>query len=208
MRGRNGLLKTPRRFRIVVREYLAVAILGLFGIRTMSSTMASRRRPPVPPDIVEDQIAVRYCPGQDQKVREALAQVGKVEEQPSSSIFILHRSPDVSASEVATAIETLKKASKITFATPVLRDPESGTRQVLTDEITLRLKRGSVSRTLEALKAEHGVIVGKRNDYEPTQYIVKVPDTSGTRTLDVARSLDKRDDVEFAHPNYLTGIKR
>jgi hypothetical protein len=180
----------------------------LFGIRTMSPTMASRRRAPASPDIVKDQIAVRYCPGQDRKVREALEQVGRVEEQPSSQIFILHRSPGVSASTVATAIETLKKTSKIAFATPVLRDPESGTRQVLTDEITLRLKPGSASRALKALKAEHGVIVGKRNEFEPTQYIVKVPDTTGTRTLDVARSLDKRDDVEFASPNYLTDIKR
>lgn len=174
----------------------------------MSLTMASRRRSPAPPDIVKDQIAIRYCPGEDRKVREALEQVGTVEEQLSSQIFILHRSPDVSASKVATAIETLKKASTIAFATPVLRDPESGTRQVLTDEITLRLKPGSASRALKALKAEHGVIVGKRNQFEPTQYIVKVPDTTGTRTLDVARSLDERDDVEFAYPNYLTGIKR
>jgi hypothetical protein len=141
-------------------------------------------------------------------VREALEQLGKVEAHPSSRIFILHRRSDVSASKLATAIETLKKAGKIAFATPVLRDPESGTRQVLTDEITLRLKPGSATRALEALKAEHGVIVGKRNEFEPTQYIVKVPDTTGTRTLDVARSLDERDDVEFATPNFLTGIKR
>jgi hypothetical protein len=185
-----------------------LAILDSFGIRAMSSTMASRRRAPLSPDTVKDQIAVRYCPGQDRKVREALDHLGKVEEHPSSQIFILHRSPDVSASKLATAIETLKKASQIAFATPVLRDPESGTRQVLTDEITLRLKPGNASRALKALKAEHGVIVGKRNEFEPTQYIVKVPDTTGTRTLDVARSLDERDDVEFAYPNYLTGIKR
>ena len=49
------------------------------------------------------------------------------------------------------------------------------------------------------------MIVGKRNEFEPTQYIVKVPDTTGMRTLDVARSLDQQDDVEFACPNYLTG---
>jgi hypothetical protein len=170
--------------------------------------MASPKRTPVSPDILKDQIAVRYCPGQDRKVREALEQIGSVEEQLSSQIFILHRSPHVSASTVATAIETLKKASQVAFATPVLRDPESGTRQVLTDEITLRLKPGSAIRALKALTAEHGVIVGKRNEFEPTQYIVKVPDTTGTRTLDVARSLDKRDDVEYAYPNYLTGIKR
>ena len=169
--------------------------------------MASSGRSPAP-HIIKDQTAVRYCPGQDRNVREALEQVGTVEEQPASHIFILHRSPDVPAGEVAAAIEALSKAGRIAFATPVLRDPESGTRQVLTDEITLRLKPGSASRALKAMQSEHGVIVGKHNEFEPTQYIVKVPDTTGTRTLDVARLLDERDDVEFAHPNYLTGIKR
>lgn len=174
----------------------------------MSPTMASRKRAPLSLDTVKDQIAVRYCMGQDRSVREVLDRLGTVEEHLSSQIFILHRSPDVSASTLATDIETLKRANKIAFATPVLRDPESGTRQVLTDEITLRLKPGSASRALKALQAEHGVIVGKRNEFEPTQYIVKVPDTTGTRTLEVARSLDERDDVEFASPNFLTDIKR
>src|SRR5262245_25869219 len=170
--------------------------------------MASRKPSTASPDIIKDQTAVRYCPGEDRKVREALEQLGELEEQPSSQIFILHRSPDVSPGRVSTAVETLKKADRIAFATPVLRDPESGTRQVLTDEITLRLKPGSATHALKALEAEHGVIVGKRNEFEPTQYIVKVPQTTGTQTLDVARSLDKRDDAEFASPNYLTGIKR
>ena len=170
--------------------------------------MASRRGSPAPPDIVKDQIAVRFCQGQDRQVREALERVGTVEEQPSAHLFILHRSPDVPASEVEAAIDALRTDSRIAFATPVLRDPESGTRQVLTDEITLRLKPGSARRALEAMKSEHGVIVGRHNEFEPTQYIVKVPNTSGTRTLDVARLLDERDDFEFAHPNYHTGIKR
>jgi hypothetical protein len=165
-------------------------------------------RSPAPPDIVKDQTAVRYCPGEDRKVREVLEQLGTVEEQPSSHIFILHRSPGVPAAKVSDAIGALRKAGRIAFATPVLRDSESGTRQVLTDEITLRLKSGSASRALKDMKSEHGVIVARHNEFEPTQYIVKVPDTTGTRTLDVARLLDERDDVEFAHPNYLTDIKR
>jgi hypothetical protein len=170
--------------------------------------MAARKSSPAAPTIVKDEIAVRYCPGQDRKVREILEPLGEIEEQASANIFILHRRSSIPQSKVTTAIESLQKDGTIAFATPVLLDPESGTRQVLTDEITLRLKPGSANRALAALKAEHGVIIGKRNEFEPTQYIVKVPNTSGTQTLDVARSLDKRDDVEFASPNYLTSIKR
>jgi hypothetical protein len=176
------------------------------------SHMVSRKRGAQPgpstPDIIPDQMAVRYRAGQDQKVCRALAALGTLEEQPSARIVILHRASRVAASKVTVAIEGLRTARLIEFATPVLCDPRSNTRQVLTDEIVLRLKPGGTNRALAALKAEHGVTISKRNEFEPTQYIVKVPNTSGTQTLDVARALHERDDVEFASPNFLTGIKR
>ena len=125
-----------------------------------------------------------------------------------SRLVILHRSPGVSHTKVKAALTTLQEDDAIEFATPVLRDAASDTRQVLTDEIVLRLKPGQSARTLAAVKAEHGLTIGKRNEFEPRQYIVKVPRASGTHTLEVARSLDQRNDVEFASPNFLTTVKR
>jgi hypothetical protein len=173
------------------------------------ATMAPKKPSSSTPKTIPNQVAVRYRAGQAEKVRERLATLGRTENQPLSRILILHRAPSVTRRAVDTALKTLQDERLVEFATPVLRDSDSGTRMVLTDEIVLRLKSGrATERTLATLKAEHGLKIGRRNEFEPAQYIVKVPQTSGTHTIDVARSLDRRADVEFASPNFLTDIKR
>ena len=142
-------------------------------------------------------------------MRAALAALGTVESYPQGGILILHRNPKVSAAEVRSAVAALEKDGLVKFVTPVLRDAKSDARQILTGEITVRLKSGARARqTLASLKAEHGVEVKCRNEFEPTQYVVSVPDPSGTRTRAIARSLDSRSDVEFAAPNFITDIKK
>ena len=158
---------------------------------------------------IPSQVAVRYRKGQESKVSSALSEFGTLENQVPQCILILHKSSGVSRRDVESVLQALRDRGVIDFATAVLRDAESGARQVLTDEIVVRLKPSAPPReTLATLKAEHGVEIEKQNAYEPTQYIVKVLDPSGTKTLDVARSLDRCDQVEFASPNFLTDFTR
>lgn len=171
--------------------------------------MARKKQPQPTLKTIPNQVAVCYRAGHEKKVRERLSALGRAEDQPLSRILILHRNPSVTRRAVDTEIEALQEEQLVEFATPVMRDADSDRRQVLTDEIVLRLKPGHAQqRTLAALKDEHGLKIARRNEFEPTQYIVKVKQASGTHTLDVARSLDQRDDVEFASPNFLTDIKR
>ncbi len=155
-----------------------------------------------------NEMAARYRAGQEPKVRDALAPFGSLETYPLGRMIVLRQGPGVVKGTVHTVLDGLQRAKLIEFVTPVLVDRQSNARQVLTDEIVLRLKPGRGQRTLAALAAEHGVRIGRRNEFEPSQYIVKVPKPSGTQTLDVARSLDRSEDVEFASPNFLTEIKR
>ena len=157
---------------------------------------------------VRNEIAARYRDGQEKKVCKALAPFGKVQMYPSQRMVVLECAQGQPSAKVNAALHDLRAAGLLEFVTPVLLDRESNTRQVLTDEIVLRLKPGRTKRTLEALKNEHGLEIGSRNEFEPSQYIVKVPKPSGTTTLDVARSLDSSDDVEFASPNFITQVKR
>jgi len=175
--------------------------------RTRSTT--SRKKGPAPKKARTGQIALRYCPGAEHKVRAALAALGGVESYRPDCILILHRGPKVSAADVRSAVKTLEKDGLVKFVTPVLRDQQSDARQILTGEITVRLKPGaSARRTLASLKADYGVEVKRRNEFEPTQYILSVPDKSGTRTREIARSLDGRSDIEFAAPNFITDFKK
>lgn len=125
-----------------------------------------------------------------------------------SRILILHRTSSVPRDALAATLRRLERAGDIEFASSVVRDPHTGLRQVLTDEIVVRLKPGTARQTLATLKAEHGLTVCRRNEFEPTQFVVRVPDASGTGTLEVAKSIDERDDVEFAWPNFLTDIEQ
>jgi hypothetical protein len=175
-----------------------------------SRLTTSRSKAPAPkPAVRTAQIALRYRAGAERKVRAALAGLGTVESYPAGDILILDRDPKVSAAEVRSAVKTLEKDGLVEFATPVLRDQHSDVRHFLTGEITLRLKSGASARkTLASLKMQHGIEVKRRNEFEPTQYVVSVPDPSGTRTREIARSLDRRSDVEFAAPNVITDIKK
>jgi hypothetical protein len=157
---------------------------------------------------VRDEVAIRFKSGQEQNVRSVLSHFGTLDSLPNRRTLVLRIAPRVNPATVHVALDDLQSRGLVEFITPILIDAASGTRQVLTDEIVLRLKPGTSQRALRALKAAHGVEIQSANEFEPSQYIVKVPNPSGLRTLEVARSLDSCDDVEFASPNFLTQIKR
>ena len=158
---------------------------------------------------IPTQVAVRYRKGHERKVADALSVLGTLEDQRPRRILILHRGQGISSREVDALLTWLRDRGAIEFASAVLRDIESGTRQVLTDEIVVRLKQDAPARqTLETLKSQYGLTACKRNAYEPTQYVVKVSDPSGTNTLDVAQSLCRCKEVEFASPNFLAEVTR
>ena len=155
------------------------------------------------------QIALRYRAGAERKVRAALAAFGAIESYPAGGILILHRSAKASAARIRSTVRTLETDGLVLSATPVLRDPRSGARQILTGEITVRFKPDAPARqALASMKAAHDVRVKRRNRFEPTQYVVCVSGPSCSRTREIARSLDRRNDVAFAVPNFITDIKR
>ena len=180
-------------------------------VRRSRSDVPRRKgsRSALAPRPVPYQLAVRWAPGAESRVRAALSPLGDVEPYKPARILILHRRPRTSRVSLAKTLDRLREQRSIEFVTPVLRDPAGTARQVLTDEITVRFKPdAAVRRTLASLRAEHGLQVARRNEFVRTQFIVRLPHTSGTRTLALARSLHRRDDVEFAAPNYITEIHR
>ena len=102
------------------------------GRRTAAGTTSRRRSQPTTPaqKPIPGQVAIRYSDGQEQKVCQALGTLGTLESQPSSRLVILHRSPGVSHTKVKAALTTLQDDDAIEFATPVMRDAASDTRQV------------------------------------------------------------------------------
>lgn len=179
--------------------------------RSSSHRAGPRRRSSAPHvgtvRVLRGQLAVRYKPDASAKVRSALTSLGEIE--PSSGGMLILHHASTSAPKVRKVLAALETDGLIDFVTPVLRDVRSGTRQILTDEITIRFRSDApIKGTLSKLRAKEGVSVTQRNAFARKQFIIKVAHPSGTRTLDVAKRLDARDDIEFAAPNYITEIKR
>lgn len=143
------------------------------------------------------------------RVRKMLSAVGQVEPFEPMHLLIAHPAEGTSASDWARVLAEVEQHASVVYVTPVLQDRKTGGRQILTDEITVRLRAGAPARRVlgEMARAED-LSVARRNEFVPTQYTLKVARASGMRTLDVARRLEQRDDVEFAAPNYVVDAKR
>jgi len=183
----------------------------------MSRPQASRSRSaaravvsrPAKPRPVAGQLALRVAPRAAKRVHTALSALGRIEPYEPASLLILHKAAKVAGSAVDSAIETLVRDGLVEYVMPVLRDAGSGLRLIPTDEITVRFRpKAPVQGTLTDMRRTEGVSVARRNEFVPSQYTLRVARPSGTRTLDIAKRLEARDDVEFAAPNYISDIKR
>lgn len=176
--------------------------------RSRPGSGAGGRRPTTPRPF-PGQLAVRVAPKATRRVQAALQALGHVEPYEPARMLILHKGPKVADATVKSVVESLLRDGLVQDVTPVLRDPRSGVRLIPTDEITVRFRpEAPVQGTLTDMRRTEGVSVARRNEFSPSQYVLRVPQPSGKRTLDIARRLEARDDVEFAAPNYISDIKR
>jgi hypothetical protein len=157
---------------------------------------------------VRAQIAVRCAPGAEQKVRSVLTAYGRVENFSPARLLVLHLDADGSKTALNRALDRMKAGGLVEFSGPVLKDPESASRVVPTDELIVRMKPAAAKRTLARLKDELGIEVLRQSEFEPAKYVVRLPAASGASAVDVARSIDRWADIESASANVLAEIKR
>jgi hypothetical protein len=154
-----------------------------------------------------DTIAVRCrdaaCEAQ---VRKALRGIGTVRAVASQRLLIVTLADPANRRRALEKLGELQDTGTVEFATPVLCDPSSRQHQILTDEITVRFKKPIPSA--ERLKKQYGVTVARLNEFVPNQCILKVTDSRGLKTLEVANRLDASRNVEFAAPNFISEFKR
>ena len=176
--------------------------------RSAPASGASTRRPEAPRSM-PGQLAVRVAPKAGKRVHAALQPLGSVEAYEPGRMLILKKGPRVADAAVKSVVTGLLRDGLVQDVTPVLRDPRSGLRLIPTDEITVRFRPDApVQGTLTDVRRTEGLSVARRNEFVPSQFVLRVPQPSGTRTLDIARRLKARADVEFAAPNYISDVQR
>lgn len=153
-------------------------------------------------------VAVRYREGAESLVYEALRSQGRVRAIEAQRLLITEFPNAARYTEAAKQLQLWEDEGVVEFVTPVLRDEESQLQQILTDEITVRFKAVLNTKQLQEVEEKYGVTIVRQNEFVPRQFVVKVPQTRGLRTLDVASQLDAADAVEFATPNFISEYRR
>lgn len=133
---------------------------------------------------------------------------GRVREIANQRLFVVELANDAQRDELLESLRQLLDEGAVECFTPVLRDPASDLRRILTDEISLRFKQIPSARDLKTVEKKYGVTIARQNEFAPRQFIVKVKEPEGLRTLEVANQLDAADEVEFAAPNFISEYRR
>jgi len=160
-------------------------------------------------ETVPERVAVKWAPRLGRRLRELLRESGPVRTIGSLGILLLELDE---ASRRPAAWKRLKKLQKegvVAWASPLLRDLESELREILTDEVTVRLRPGAdADRRLQDLLRRTGLVLARRNEFVPNQFVLRIDHPFGLEVLEVARSLDTRAEVEFATPNFVSEVSR
>jgi hypothetical protein len=157
---------------------------------------------------LDDAVAVRCRAGAEATVCARLRSLGRVRAVESQQLLIGELPDATQRAEALKQLQQWVEEGKVEFVTPVLRDMESQLNQILTDEITVRLKSEVSPERLRRLGEKYGVTVVRQNEFVPNQFIVKVAEPSGMHTLEVASQLDAADEVLFASPNFISEFRR
>jgi hypothetical protein len=156
-----------------------------------------------------DLLAIRWREGHESEIRSIVEEFGTSSQLEAQQLVILQPRSTAARREAIVRLESLRDKGAIDFVTPVLREPESRTRQILTDEITVRFhERDLPTAKVKALLKKFGATLHLRNEFVPNQVLAKVIGTSGLKTLEVASAMDSADEVDFAAPNFVSEIKR
>jgi hypothetical protein len=159
-------------------------------------------------ECLDDTLAVRYRPETKERVREELMVLGDVTPVESQRLLIVRLPDAAKRAAVMAKLKEWEQQGVIEFVTPVLRDPDSRLAQILTDEIIVRFKPDLPPEARETVERKYGVTIARQNEFVPNQYVVKVPEAKGLKTLEVASQLDSETEVEFAAPNFISQHRR
>ena len=135
-----------------------------------------------------------------------LAEVEERKNMPSNRLVIVTLPQTRHLVDVEASLRSLEKDEDIEFVVPVYREPQSGLRLVVTDEITVRFKSDVSNEAIEKLNEENKVEIVEKDRFAPNQYTLKVKDTKDT--FAIANKYHESDLTEFAEPNFFSEVKK
>lgn len=136
----------------------------------------------------------------------ALADVEERKNMPVNRLVIVTLPQTMRLADVKESLKNLENDDDVEFVVPVYREPKSGLRMVVTDEITVRFKSDVSNENIDRLNKENGVEIVEKDRFVHNQYTLKVKDPK--ETFAIANKYHESDLTEFAEPNFSSEIKK
>lgn len=135
-----------------------------------------------------------------------LADVEERKDMPVNRLVIVTLPQSRYLKDVKASLRNLEDDDRVELVAPVYREPQSGLRMVVTDEITVRFKSDVSDEAINRLNKETGVEILKKDRFAPNQYILKVKDPK--ETFAIANKYHQSNLTEFAEPNFFSEIEK
>lgn len=91
---------------------------------------------------------------------------------------------------------------------PLFRDPASGLLRTVYKEVVLRFRPGTPQRARATVLRARGLAVVRSSPWVGDQVVVRGKAAVGADLLDVANELAAMDEVDYAHPNFVSEYRR
>lgn len=135
-----------------------------------------------------------------------MADAEERKDMPVNRLVIVTLPQSRRLADVKESLQNLEEDDRVEFVAPVYREPQSGLRMVVTDEITVRFKSDVTNEAIDRLNKETGAEILEKDRFAPNQYTLKVKDPKETFTI--ANKYHESNLTEFAEPNFFSEIQK
>lgn len=166
---------------------------------------------------IDDVIVVRYKKSLDDAAARSMISSkpaarlagASLKTYPKYNIALVSRPPSERAGARNDFSNAVAADENVEFVSRAYREGETGSFMVVTDEINVRFKKGVDQQTIDRMISDNDLaIVESGDEFSPGEYLVKIMDTNGDKTIDIANKLASLPEVEFAEPNFITEFKK
>lgn len=137
------------------------------------------------------------------KSRDLLPSLLPVAAFPEANVTVYKCVPtgDRSATALRNAVrKTLPQEDSVRFAGRVLKDPNTGSIVVYTENLYLQFKASTSKARCAEIMQEHGLKVKEDLGITPNSYFVEAPEGTGLKVFGLAETLLRLPEVEACHP--------
>jgi subtilisin family serine protease len=135
-----------------------------------------------------------------------LAETEERKSMPTNRLVIVTLPHTRGLADVKDTLKNLEGDNDVEFVVPVFREPKSGLRVIVADEIIVKFKSDISREQIDNFNVKNGTEIAEKDPFVPNQYTLKVKNPRDT--LAIANKYHESDLTEFAEPNFFSELRK